>query len=149
MVGKQNLIYQFQKEFICIGTIRSLERSLIEIELINKDLAVRIERLCVEASKKQTKILEQDEYDEKANPSTPFVDLDYIRWSDEFQPGNKKTKTNIFPSQDQIQELKMGDRKVLETLHLSVIEFGHLIEFNFELNNKMSSNIKTSDQLEK
>lgn len=77
----------------------------------------------------------------------PFVDLEQIRWSEEFVPGNKDKKSNQLPNEDQILALKNSEKHVLENLKLTNIGFGNLVEFNFSLSNLMMTNNQPKKQL--
>jgi hypothetical protein len=81
---------------------------------------------------------------------TRGLDLTQIRWSEEFEPGNKVPKTIQFPSVDQISKLVAGGREEIKKLELVGISFAFLgfARLNFLLSNGMESNLKVDERHE-
>jgi hypothetical protein len=79
-----------------------------------------------------------------------YLDFTQIRWSEEFEPGNRMPKTVQFPSVDQITKLITCDKEELKRLELVGLSFAlyGFARLNFLLSNGMESNLKIDNPTE-
>lgn len=79
-----------------------------------------------------------------------YLDFSQIRWSEEFEPGNRMPKTVQFPSVDQIKKLIACDKEELKRLELVGLSFAFcgFARLNFLLSNGMESNLKIDNPTE-
>lgn len=83
-------------------------------------------------------------------PITRCLDFTQIRWSEEFEPDNRRSKTQQFPSVEQITKLMDCDQEELKRLELVGLSFVFcgFARLNFLLSNGMESNLKIDNPTE-